>query len=96
MSAITSLALAMRLAEHEFQDLEALVPVLDQLAQPRLHHRVPDRGFVLVRKALGLVDRALHDGAQLRVLLRTGSRAVRSACAQQRSGGEASEPAASG
>jgi len=63
-----------RLAINLFEDVEPLVFLFHDAAQPRLHERVPDSGVVVIREALGLHDRLLHDGPELRILLLVGAR----------------------
>ena len=63
---------AVGLAVHLFENFHALVAILDELAQARLHQRVPDRRVIVVGETLGLADGLLDDALEGRVLLLVG------------------------
>ena len=63
---------AMGLAINLFENFHALVAILDELAQARLHQRVPDRRVIVVGETLGLADGLLDDPFERRVLLLVG------------------------
>ncbi len=76
-------ARAIRLTENVLEDRHALVAIGHALAQPRLHHLVPDRRVVPVLETFGLLDGVLNRALELRLALRILGRSREAQCGQE-------------